>query len=289
VKQSIVTIAETIGNEIGFDQVILEPNLPEGQVDIEFKDDNLYYLEVKSPNLFKSKYNKEFNQVNNQIIKLLAKNDSQLVTLRAVGSKLIPLKVRQIDRQDKGASMSIIAYDTSFPPRHAIVDIIRNSLHIANEQLSSISSKSKKIFVLDITSYILKNEKDFSEILLQEYEKNSKNLQSLDGIILFSSYPGTSRYSFIPVFLGNGIDTEVFKRNSKIHQSSPIMIAINKRSPNANGKILEIEKGGNIKIDDISYGNLGDCLRFDESDSKGDIKSNHKSEGLMLTHAQRFK
>jgi len=287
VKQSVVTIAEIIGDEIGFKQVTIEPNLNEGQADIEFIDGLTYHLEVKTPNL--GKYYKEFNELNYKIRKVLSANGSQLVVACAVGSELIPFKVRQIDRQDEGASMGIIEYCSSFPPTKAVVNKARNGLKEANEQLERISSKykSKKIFVLDVTSYILKNEMDFREILLQEYKKNSNNLKSLDGIVIFSFDPSTRGHSFIPVFLSDGLSTEVFKRSTKANPGNSIMIAVNKKTPKEKGKILEIEKSGNIKIDDISYGNFFEYLNIPELSSKTP-DNNLKSEGIMFTHVQRF-
>ncbi len=297
VKQSIVRIVEIIGNKIGFDQVTIEPNLAEGQADIEFIDDNTYYLEVKSPNIFKSDHYKDFNSIFNQVSKLIS-SESNFIIGCTVGSQLVPLKVRQIDRQDGNASMGIIAYDNSIPPGSKIAYKIQSMLPEASKQLSRLPSKSKKIFVLDITSYILKSEREFFAILTQEYKKNSESLKSLDGVVLFSSDPNTSGYSFSPIFLRDGINIDVFKRNTMIPFSTPIMIAIKKRTQKGQNNILEIDESGNIIIDGIQYCNFWESLNFLEinsiennrytyntSNSKNKVNS-YKSQAVVLTHAQ---
>jgi hypothetical protein len=224
----------------------------------------------------------------------MSNKQSQSVIACTVGLNLCPLRIRKIDRQDEGASMCIVKYNDAFPPTSAVTGIVRNSLPEANKQLRRISSKSRKIFVLDITSYILKNENEFCKILSQEYEKNQKKFESLDGIILFSSSPNASGHSFMPVILHDGIETEVFKKPAKINFGAAMMVAISKRTPKEKGKILEIEKGGNIKIDDIPYGNFWDCLKLaEESDGNIPIHKNKRrasiSEGIMFTHVQRFR
>ncbi|MGA9097527.1 MAG: hypothetical protein WB392_01185, partial [Methanotrichaceae archaeon] len=87
-------------------------------------------------------------------------------------------------------------------------------------------------------------------------------------------------------------------RNTMIPFSTPIMIAIKKRTQKGQNNILEIDESGNIIIDGIQYCNFWESLNFLEinsiennrytyntSNSKNKVNS-YKSQAVVLTHAQ---
>lgn len=267
VQSSILQIAENIGNILEFDCVTIEPNLPSGDADIKFIDDDVYYLQVKSPLIFRSKYGHKFSEISKEFGRILTKSKSRFAVGYVIDSSLIPIYVKDINKPGRRASLGILAYDTSFVPTIDIIRKIEDMLYEANDQLGKIQEKSRKIFILDVTHYPTRGNLDFYNLLAKVFWLKRNIFRFIDGIALFSWNP-TKRKDYtlpstiIPIFLRDEIRSNVFRQPFQLYQSIMITLPTSIRVYKGWNNLLEINKNGYIGVDGIEYGHFWETIKL---------------------------
>lgn len=267
VQSSILQIAENIGNILEFDCVTIEPNLPSGDADIKFIDDDVYYLQVKSPLFFRSKYGHKFSDISKEFNRILTNSKSRFAVGYVVGSSLIPIYVKDVNKPGKRVSLGILAYNPLFVPTSDIVRKMEDMLYEANNQLGEIQEKSWKIFILDVTHYPTRGNLDFYNLLAKISKQNT--FKSIDGIGLFSwnlakrndyTLPST----IIPVLeaFKRGIRSKVFRQPFQLYQGMMITLPTSMRVYKGWNKLLEINKEGYIGVDGIEYGDFWGYIKL---------------------------
>ena len=141
IQSSLLQMAENIGNLIGFQNVVVEPILPTGDADIKFVDEDVHYLQVKSPFFLRSKYGCRFAGICEEFNKILSKSKSRFAVGYATDLSLIPIEVKDVHKGGRKASLGILAYDTSFVPTQSIVLKIMELLNEADTQLGRIRQR----------------------------------------------------------------------------------------------------------------------------------------------------
>ena len=264
---SILEMAQNIGKIIGFENVIVEPALSLGDADIKFIDNDVYYLQVKSPLFFMGKYGSKFSDVSREFNRILSKSRSRFAVGYATNSTLIPIHVEEIHKLGRRASLGILAYDTSFVTTPDIIRKIMEMLDEANKQLEKIQEKSWKIFVLDITHYPARGNFDFYHLLSKVFWPNHHIFKAIDGIALFSWNPiKTKDYAMpltlIPILLKAGITSRVFRQPFQLYRGLMITIPTSMHVRRGWNSLLEINKEGYVGVDGVEYGTFWQYLEL---------------------------
>jgi hypothetical protein len=266
VQLTLLNLSENIGNIIGFDNVVLEPVLASGDADIKFVDDDVYYLQVKSPSFLRSKYSNQFIKVSKEFDKILSKK-SRFAVGYVVNSSLIPIYVKDINKQGRKASLGILAFDTSFVPTRDITLKFIDMLSEANRQLGKIREKGWKIFILDTTHYPTRGNLDFFNLLTNVFLSTHDVLNAIDGLGLFSWNPAqrngiTIPSTIIPVLLKRGIASKVFKQHFYLYRGMMITLPTSMYVYRGWNNLIEIDKAGYIGVNGIEYGPFWEYVKL---------------------------
>ncbi|MCJ7631224.1 hypothetical protein MUP77_02310, partial [Candidatus Bathyarchaeota archaeon] len=258
-QSSVLKIAENIGNIVGYENVTVEPGLSQGDAGIKFIDNEVYYLQIKSPLFFESKYGSKFSDVSREFQRILSKSRSRFAVGYATKSTLIPVHVENVRKSGRRASLGILAYDNSFVPTPDISRKVTEMLDNADKQLSKIREKSLRVFVLDVTHYQARGNLDFYNLLAKIFKSNRDTLKVIDGIALFSWNPIQTNDSkmplaLIPIFLKTGIISKVFRQPFQLYRGLMITLPTNMCVRKGWNNLLEINKEGYMGVDGVEYG-----------------------------------
>ena len=259
VQSSVLKMAENIGKVVGFENVVVEPALSSGDADIKFIDNDVHYLQVKSPLFFVSKYGDRFAEASKEFNRILSKSKSRFAVGYVTRSSLIPIHVHDINKPGRRASLGILAYDTSFVTTPDIIRKIEDMLYEANKQLQKIPEKSWKIFILDVTHYPARGNLDFYSLLAKIFWPNRNFFTAIDGIGLFSWNPiKTRKYTMpstlIPIFLKRGITSKIFRQPFQLYRGLMISFPTSMYVRRGWNNLFEISKEGYVGVDDVEYG-----------------------------------
>lgn len=267
IQSSILKITENIGSITGFENVIVEPTLSSGDADIKFIDEEVYYLQVKSPQFFIGKYGSKFASISKEFDRILSKSRSRFAVGYVANSSLIPIHVEDIHKQGRRASLGILAYDTSFVPTYDITLKIEDMLSEANKQLGKIQEKSWRIFILDITHYPARGNLDFYNLLANVFWPYRNAFNAIDGLGLFSYNPRqineyTMSSTIIPILLKKGVTSNVFKQPFQLYRGMMITMPTSMYFYKGWNNLLEINKEGYIGVDGVEYGPFWEYVKL---------------------------
>lgn len=261
-QSSILQIAENVGNIVGLDSVTIEP----GSGDIRFIDEDVYYLEVKSPSFFKSKYGGILVDAEKDFLRILGRSKSRFAVAYSLGSSLIPIHVEDVNKGGRRASLGIHAIDTSFVPTPDVIRKLEDVLFLSNKQLGRIGEKAWKIFVLDITQYPARGSSDFRNLVSNAFWCNRGHLKAIDGIALFAWNPAqrdshTLPSSLIPVALKGGVRSTVFRQEFQLYGGMMVTMPVSMYAHKGWNSMLQIDKEGFIGVDGVQYGPYWDYVK----------------------------
>jgi hypothetical protein len=270
IQLTLLNLCENIGKVVGLENVVLEPSLPSGDADIKFVNEDVYFLQVKSPLFLRGKYGRQFIEISREFDEILSERSRFAIgyVVREYGSQhLIPIHVKDIDKQGRKASVGILIFDDSF----ISIDYSRlkfaDMLIEANRQLRRIREKGWKVFILDITNYPTKGTFDLFVLLRSIFSQYCNVLDAIDGLGLFSWDPMqrngiTISSTIIPARLKERVRSKVFKRTFHLYRG--LMIALPTVMYVHGGQwneLFTINRSG-IWIDGTYYGPFWDFIKL---------------------------
>lgn len=259
IQASTLRIAENIGVLIGFENVTIEPSLSKGDADIKFVDGQPYFLQIKTPRFFSSKYASKFDYAMKNFLEILSRSRSRFSVAYATNSSLELVKVKEVIKPGRSVSLGLLIFDWSFVPIRDIRLQIDTLLNYASNQLGRIEEKGWKIFVLDVSQYSPRGNFDYYKTLREVFLQNRKFFSEIDGIGLFSLNLEKEKGArvpptIIPVWFKEEITSIVFKQPCSLYSGRMFAIVSKAQCSKGWNELLEINKEGYICVDGVEYG-----------------------------------
>lgn len=181
-RSSILRICRYIGDILGYDSIRVESQ----NSDIEFKDKEDYFLEVKTLFYFRGKYGDIHIRVMKELMEILESRRSRFVS-GFVDHKnnleiISDIKKRSIKNNN---STGNLMFGYKYISSRAIYDKLWTLIDKAAKQLDKIDATGRKIIAIDISYYLLDALRPRKQ-LQRWLELNPEIGERVDGICLFS-------------------------------------------------------------------------------------------------------
>ncbi len=181
-KSSILRICRYIGDILGYDSIHVESQ----NSDIEFKDKEDYFFEVKTLFYFRGRYGDNHLRVIKEFMEILESRRSRFVSGFVDHKNNLEI-ISNIKKQylKNHSSTGNIMFGYKYISSRAIFDKLWTLIDKAATQLDKIDTTGRKIIAIDISYYLLDGLRPRKQ--LQKWvEWNSEIGERVDGICLFS-------------------------------------------------------------------------------------------------------
>jgi len=180
-KESVLRICRYIGNIIGYDTIRVETQ----NTDIEFKDKDNYFLEVKTLFYFRGKYGDIHRKIMREFIDILESRKNRFISGFVDNNKLEIISDKKRLSLYENSSTGNIMFSYNNIPNKDIYGKLWDLIEEAAEQLEKINARGRKIIAIDISYYLMDALRPRKQ--LQEWiELNPEISKRVDGICLFS-------------------------------------------------------------------------------------------------------
>lgn len=266
VQISTLNLTENIGYQCGYENIVIEPNLPEGDADIKFYDEENHYLQVKCPNLFAIySYGQDLIRLTKRFCKdVLSKSDSRFAVAYITEKRYYRFLVKEINRPEMKASLGVVLYDPFFPSQNQTLYKLEFFLKSAYSQLKNVKQKGNKIIIID-TSYFPRASLYIYRALKWLYTKYiQKKSDKIDGIAMFSWNPlnvvnDYIKSTIIPVVLSESVNSKVFKQKFRLYPGQMMSFPLYGTFKSHQKRKWGIEDGY-LKVDGVEYANFKEIM-----------------------------
>jgi hypothetical protein len=254
-------IAEHIGKQLDPECVTIHPTTNGGDADLKFVDGEAYFLQVKTPQLFASKYAGDLERITNEFYENLNKSKSEFSYALAVNNELKQWK-KPVNKKGRRASVGILAHSPVTSQRY-FWRKISDSLLEANKQLEKIQDKGVKLYLLDSTHHYDHGNKFFYHLLKTLYDSHQEHLKNLNGVIMHSYQFGEGDHTnsnLFPVILSDDVKTCVFINEICLYSTMMVSFPMSMRVVKGWNEMINVEKDGIIYIDGQEYGSFWEII-----------------------------
>jgi len=266
VQISILNLTENIGYQCGYENIVIEPNLHEGDADIKFYEEENHFLQVKCPNLFAIfSHGQDLIRLTNRFCKdVLSKSDSRFAVAYITERRYYMLLVKEINRSEMKASLGVVLYDPFFPSQDQILYKLESLIKRGYTQLINIKQKGNKILMID-TSYFPRASLYIYRALKWLYIKYlQKKAKKIDGIAMFSWNPlnvvnDYIKSTIIPIVLSENVNSKVFKQKFILYPGQMISFPLYGTFKSHQKRKWGIEDGY-LTVDGVEYTNFKEIM-----------------------------
>ena len=181
VQSSALRISQKIANVVGWENIIIEKE----ECDIFFEDHFDYYIEIKTPQLFKQDFGDKLVRLNNELLEIIDASKRPLVGIHVFNFKDLKIVTNtKIPVERDAKSFGIINYDSNLIPDELIFRKIDILLEGAAAQFEKKNVQGGKLWVIiDVTFNFVDIKRAFYN--LKKVILDTDIMERIDGVSLF--------------------------------------------------------------------------------------------------------